>query len=177
MSAVFQAWELEKRHFYFSPPQYFLPKFPSLTYLCLKYNKKMRYFNTSGPNIVADHYTLMRSDIVREGLDKIHKSRYFTIWAPRQTGKSTYFRLLADSLHSEGYKVAHVNFENYKEATMKAFLNEFYVSLKDGWGLDFTNKDLQETFTEIRKIKDEKFVLIIDEVEGINPVFFGFVLT
>ncbi|MDZ7879736.1 MAG: hypothetical protein U5L45_18810 [Saprospiraceae bacterium] len=28
----------------------------------------------------------------------VHKSRYFTIWASRQRGKSTYFRLLADDL-------------------------------------------------------------------------------
>ena len=133
----------------------------------------MRSFNTSGPNIIAEHYTLMRPKLISEGLDKIHKSRYFTIWAPRQTGKSTYFRLLADRLQDEGYKVAHVNFENYKEATMTAFLNEFHESLKEGWHIDFKDKDLQETFTEIRKIKTEKFVLIVDEVEGINPAFFG----
>ena len=58
----------------------------------------MRYFNTSGPNITAQHYTLMRPQLVAKGLDKVHKDRYFTIWAPRQTGKSTYFRLLADQL-------------------------------------------------------------------------------
>ena len=133
----------------------------------------MRYFNTSGPNIVEQHYTLMRPKLVLEGLDKIHKDRYFTIWAPRQTGKSTYFRLLADILQVEGYMVAHVNFENYKEATMKAFLNEFHLSLQKGWTIDFTGKDLQETFSAISTIKDQKFVLIIDEVEGINPDFFG----
>ena len=133
----------------------------------------MRYFNTSGPNILSKHYTLPRLDIIKEGMTKIYDERYCTIWAPRQTGKSTYFRLLADSLQEEGYKVAHVNFENYKEATMKAFLNEFHESLKEGWHIDFKDKDLQETFTEIRKIKTEKFVLIVDEVEGINPAFFG----
>jgi hypothetical protein len=133
----------------------------------------MRRFNTSGPNIIAKHYTLPRLDIVEEGVKKIHDERYFTIWAPRQTGKSTYFRLLADSLQEEGYKVAHVNFENYKEATMKSFLGELHESLKDGWGADFTNKDLQATFTAIKRIKDQKLVLIIDEVEGINPDFFG----
>ena len=133
----------------------------------------MRYFNTSGPNIIEQHYTLLRPQLVLEGLDKIHKDRYFTIWAPRQTGKSTYFRLLADSLQEKGYKVAHVNFENYKEATMKAFLNEFHDRLEGSWHIDFNGKDLQETFSAISKIKDQKFVLIIDEVEGINPDFFG----
>jgi hypothetical protein len=133
----------------------------------------MRYFNTSGPNITAQHYTLLRPKLVLEGLDKIHKDRYFTIWAPRQTGKSTYFRLLADKLRVEGYLVAHVNFENYKEATMKAFLNEFHYRLETSWHIDFRGNDLQETFSAISKIEDQKFVLIIDEVEGINPDFFG----
>ncbi len=133
----------------------------------------MRRFNTSGPNIPTKHYTLPRLDIVEKGVNKIHDERYFTIWAPRQTGKSTYFGLLADSLDAEGYKVAHVNFENYKEATLPSFLEEFHKSLADGWGIDFTNKDMQETFIEFKRIKDQKLVLIIDEVEGINPDFFG----
>ena len=133
----------------------------------------MRRFNTSGPNILSKHYTLPRLDIVKEGILKIHDERYFTIWAPRQTGKSTYFRLLADRLQEEGYKVAHVNFENYKDATMKAFLNEFHERLHTGWAIDFEGKDLQETFSAITRIKDQTFVLIIDEVEGINPAFFG----
>lgn len=34
----------------------------------------MRYFNTSGPNIIEEHYTLMRSKLIEEGLDKIHKN-------------------------------------------------------------------------------------------------------
>ena len=71
----------------------------------------MRYFNTSGPNIISQHYTLMRPQLVAEGLKKIQGDRYFTIWAPRQTGKSTYFRLLASRLEQEGYDVAYVNFE------------------------------------------------------------------
>ena len=133
----------------------------------------MRYFNTSGPNIVEQHYTLMRPKLVLEGLDKIHKDRYFTIWAPRQTGKSTYFRLLADILRAEGYMVAHVNFENYKEATLSSFLHEFVTKLNFFWHIDFTGQSLQDIFTEISKMKDPKMVLIVDEVEGINPDFFG----
>jgi hypothetical protein len=133
----------------------------------------MRYFNTSGPNIVSQHYTLMRPDLIEAGRLAVQRERYFTIWAPRQTGKSTYFKLLADELEKEGYQVAHVNFENYKEATMKAFLAELHFGLQSAWGIAFEGKDLQETFISIRKIEDKKFVLIVDEVEGINPDFFG----
>jgi predicted AAA+ superfamily ATPase len=133
----------------------------------------MRHFNTSGPNILAKHYTLPRLAIVEEGVKKIYDERYFTIWAPRQTGKSTYFRLLADRLETEGYRVAYVNFENYKEETIAVFLNHFHLHLYQFWGLDFAGLSLGNTFTEIVRLNDRKLVLIIDEVEGINPDFFG----
>ena len=136
----------------------------------------MRYFNTSGPNITKDHYTLMRPHLIEEGLNKIQQSRYFTIWAPRQTGKSTFFRLLATRLETEGYRVAYVNFENFKDEDILSFLKHFHLYLLQFWGVDFSGLSLGETFTEIAKINDKKLVLIVDEVEGINPVFFGQVL-
>lgn len=136
----------------------------------------MRYFNTSEPNIVKEYYTLMRPQLIAEGLDKVQKDQYFTIWGSRQIGKSTYFQLLADRLEEEGYKVAYINFENFKTATLSSFLNNFHFNLLTFWGVDFSSYDLADTFTEITKIKDRKLVLIIDEVEGINPDFFGAVL-
>ena len=136
----------------------------------------MRYFNTSGPNILNEHYTLMRSNLIEEGSIKVRSNRYFTIWAPRQTGKSTYFRLLADKLEQEGYKVAYINFENFKEANIADFLNNFHFHLQQFWAVDFSGLSLAATFTEITKVNDRKWVLIIDEVEGINPEYFGSVL-
>jgi hypothetical protein len=133
----------------------------------------MRYFNTSGPNILSKHYTLPRLDIIKQGVKKVHDERYFTIWAPRQTGKSTFFRLLAESLEAEGYKAAYINFENYKEATLSTFTATLIEELKIYWDKDFGGLVLTEIFQAIRHIKDERLVLIIDEVEGINPDYFG----
>jgi hypothetical protein len=133
----------------------------------------MRYFNTSGPNIIKEHYTLMRPQLIEEGLEKVQKNRYFTIWAPRQTGKSTYFRLLANRLETEGYRVAYVNFENFKEASLKDFLIRLNNHLTQYWGVTFKETTLAAVFEQIERLKDVKLVLIIDEVEGINPEFFG----
>ena len=133
----------------------------------------MRQFNTSGPNILSKHYTLPRLGIVEEGMSKIKNDRYFTIWAPRQTGKSTYFRLLADSLEKEGYCVAHVNFENFKEASLEDFLIRLNNHLTQFWNISFKEKTLAAVFEQIESLKTPKLVLIIDEVEGINPAFFG----
>jgi AAA-like domain len=119
---------------------------------------------------------LMRPQLIAKGLNYVHNDRYFTIWAPRQTGKSTYFRLLADKLVLEGYKVAYLNFENFRDATLDSFLYEFAVCLKHFWQLDFSGYSLQGIFTQISTLQSPKLVLIIDEVEGINPDFFGQVL-
>ena len=70
----------------------------------------MKKFNTSGPNIPNRHYTIIRKNIINKGINLVEDERYFTIWAPRQTGKSTYFRLLANELEKDSYKVAHINF-------------------------------------------------------------------
>ena len=123
----------------------------------------MRIFNTSGPNILEKHYTLQRLGLVEQGKDLVHNERYFTIWAPRQTGKSTYFHLLADSLESEGYKVAYVNFENFKDENISVFLKNFHFYLHQFWGVDFLGLSLGATFTEITQVNDRKWVLIIDE--------------
>ena len=136
----------------------------------------MRYFNTSGPNIPEKHYTLSRLGIVEEGANKVYDERYFTIWAPRQTGKSTYFRLLADKLEQEGYKVAYVNFENFKKQSHTDFLIRLNNHLTQYWGVLFNKTTLASVFEQIESLTHLKLVLIIDEVEGINAEYFGDVL-
>ncbi len=133
----------------------------------------IRTFNTSGPNILSQHYTLLRPALIAKGLDMVHKQRYFTIWSPRQAGKTTYFQLLAKELRAEGYKVCYINFEDYLRTPVSIFLNTLCQELQKAWGISFPNVDISEVFQHIGVITGEKFVLIIDEVDGINPEYFG----
>ena len=55
----------------------------------------MRFFNTSGACIPEEHYTVMRQSLVAQGLQLVAQGRFFTIFAPRQSGKTTYFQLLS----------------------------------------------------------------------------------
>lgn len=135
--------------------------------------KSKRYFNTSGPNILDEHYTLMRSNLVAEGLDMVNRNRYFTIWAPRQTGKSTYFQFLSNELIKQGYKVAIVNLENFLNVPLNSFFKVFLRKLQEGWGVQLQASDLGELLDEIEKINTGKNILIIDEIEGLNPSIFG----
>ena len=133
----------------------------------------MKEFNTSGPNIPKQHYTIERNDLISKGINLVNKDRYFTIWAPRQTGKSTYFRQLARKLTEIGYKIAHINFENYKNEPKKSFLSRLTWKLEEFWNINSADKTIGEIFENIEKIKNQKYVLIIDEVEGINKEYFG----
>ena len=134
----------------------------------------MREFNTSGPNIPKQHYTIQRTNLIKQGQKLVEKDRYFTIWAPRQTGKSTYFRQLADKLTEQDYKVAHINFENYKNASISSFIYDLTKYFKEFWGINITQEtEISKIFSLISEINDKKCVLIIDEVEGINQEYFG----
>ena len=134
----------------------------------------MKKFNTSGPNIPRQHYTLDRKKQLEQGVELVNDSRYFTIWAPRQTGKSTYFRQLAVELEKIDYKVAHINFESYRNASLESFLKRLTRHLKESWNVDFSKeKDISNIFELIENIRNCKCILIIDEVEGINKEYFG----
>jgi hypothetical protein len=133
----------------------------------------MRKFNTSGPNIIAEHYTLSRLELIEKGKELVHTNRYFTIWAPRQTGKSTYFRLLSNALEAEGYLVCRIGVENYQTDSLTVFMERLVPALQTAWDLDLAGLSLTQVFYKVEQVKDKKLVLIIDEVEGINPKYFG----
>ncbi len=133
----------------------------------------MRKFNTSGPNISERHYTINRTNLIKEGINLVQEERYFTIWAPRQTGKSTYFGQLAKELEKQDYKVAQISFEGATTTSIEVFIRELIYQLNRFWHTYFAETELFEIFSGISKIKDKKCVLIIDEVEEINPEYFG----
>ena len=133
----------------------------------------IRDFNTSGPNVRAEHYTLERKDLIAKGLKLVQKSRYFTIWAPRQSGKSTYFRFLAEELKKEGYKVAHINIGSFQNTT-EDFVCEFISEeLTAQWGFPIGATTFAQLYKIFHNIRDNKCVFIIDEVEDLNPSLFS----
>ena len=74
----------------------------------------MRFFNTAGPIIPADHYHI--PPLQRLDLDKllalIRQKKYFVLHAPRQTGKTSLLLALADLLNAEGmFHCVYVNIE------------------------------------------------------------------
>lgn len=80
-----------------------------ISYFCRKFCESMeRFFNTAGPNIPEDSYTidpLKRFDL-EDILTLIRQKRYFVLHAPRQTGKTSCMLALRDFLNATGQYIA-----------------------------------------------------------------------
>jgi len=61
-----------------------------------------RFFNTAGPCNPADHYMLPAERRLPEVRRLIEQKQYFVVHAARQSGKTTTFQSLAESLAAEG---------------------------------------------------------------------------
>ena len=78
----------------------------------------MREFNTAGPIVAADHYHI--PPLRRAGADTllrlVEAQKYFIVYAPRQTGKTTTLRALCDTLNDRGYRAVHANIQPARDA-------------------------------------------------------------
>ena len=133
----------------------------------------MKYFNTSGPNIPERHYTINRTKLIQEGVDLVQEERYFTIWAPRQTGKSTYFVQLAEELNKQNYKPVYFSVEGFNDYSVADTFDTFCRELRKQQGIDWHINTLKDFEKIISNCIDKKIVIIIDEIEDLNPKIFG----
>ena len=81
----------------------------------------MRFFNTTGPVVAADHYCIppLQRVNLEEVLALIRGKRYFVLHAPRQTGKTSALLALRDLLNggTEGaFRCVYVNVESGQTA-------------------------------------------------------------
>ncbi len=143
----------------------------------------MREFNTSGPCDPARHYTVMREPLITKGKEKVARGCFFTLFAPRQSGKTTYFQLLLAELQDEGYTPIWISFEGLKTLSKARFYTALSKWLprelvSQNVSVEFTINDaldLAEFFAEA-KDQTERLVLVIDEFEDIPDVALGEVM-
>jgi predicted AAA+ superfamily ATPase len=68
-----------------------------------------RWFNTAGLCIPGKHYMVDPVPRLKEVEELIGKEFYFTLHAPRQTGKTTYLHALTRKLNAEGKYITVVS--------------------------------------------------------------------
>jgi len=155
----------------------------------------MRRFGTQGRVYPGKHYVVPRSEEINDFLQRVKEGRYIVLFAPRQTGKTTFFRMALDTLvtNSSSYFPIQLNFEAYSNLAP----SEFYEALCNRIRKEITQVILMRgdnlsgilsSFLENKKITnhismmdffeqfsntlqcqytDQKVVVIIDEFDGI----------
>ncbi|WGS63941.1 AAA-like domain-containing protein [Marinitoga aeolica] len=135
----------------------------------------MRRFCTSGPVDKKTCYYVERPELMKEAIDHIENWRYFTVSAPRQTGKTTFLNEIVEKIKDK-YLPIFISFESYMNKDEKDFLetlvediNRSYKKIyKEEKLIEKTPKNIDDIRNTIEKLyitKGKELVLMIDEFE------------
>ncbi len=149
----------------------------------------MRYFETRGPVYPEDSYIVSRTQEIKDFIKRVKNGRYIVLFAPRQTGKTTFFRHALDLLPHANYLPIWLDFQTFSNVEPNTFYKYFYLNLCSEIENVFQIhnaqppadlKDLLDDskitdhvtmkvfFENLASILEEKkFVLVIDEFDGI----------
>ena len=98
----------------------------------------MRTFGTHGRVYPEKHYVVARAEELTDFIRRVKDGRYIVLFAPRQTGKTTFFRWALEALATkdETYFPIHLNFEDYKNLVSPP---EFYAGLYEDLRMEIEN--------------------------------------
>ena len=87
----------------------------------------MRRFGTQGCVYPDKHYVISRSEEIADFIHRVKQGRYIVLFAPRQTGKTTFFHSVLEALVAQDsiYFPIQLNFETYEDYDR----GSFYASL------------------------------------------------
>ena len=153
----------------------------------------MRRFSTQGPVNPNQHYVVPRTAELAEFIKRVKEGRYIVIFAPRQTGKTTFFYAAIDILAAEEptYVPIHLDFEAYKNLSPSDFYGNLTEDIREeienlyhkrgevpseALSRFLENMALTDNMSMLRSfralarvIENQRVVLFIDEFDGIPP--------
>lgn len=93
----------------------------------------MKTFGTQGPVNPEENYVVSRPKEITDFINKVKKDKYLVLFAPRQTGKTTFFQCVLDTLATEArnYFPMQLNFELYEDYTASDFSVSLYKRLRE----------------------------------------------
>ena len=154
-------------------------------------HRQTKSFETRGPVKPERNYVVARTEELADFINRVKEGRYVVIFAPRQTGKTTFFRRALELLATEDsdYFPLALSFQTYRNATLETFYRVLHRDMRmaitrvfRGWGrvtpepltqfLDNATLtdhfSLQEFFWELPSVLEGRQVaLVIDEFDGI----------
>jgi len=145
----------------------------------------MREFNTSGPNNPDIHFTVRREALLQKAVEQIARpadpkgGRYFTLYAPRQTGKTTFVEQLMKRLDRQQFFPVIISFEALAGAEELIFYRELGKLFERMGDFPFaipamgSKYDLMNFLAALKTQMPQKLCLIIDEFDGLRAPYLG----
>ncbi|KAF2956256.1 AAA-like domain-containing protein [Marinitoga sp. 38H-ov] len=134
----------------------------------------MRRFCTSGPVDRKTCYYVERPELMEEAIDHIENWRYFTVSAPRQTGKTTFLNDIVEKTKDK-YLPIFISFESYdienKQQFLKVFTEDIIEDINYRHNIDLELKiptitdEIKDLIKEIHMKTGKEIILMIDEFE------------
>ena len=123
----------------------------------------MRRFGTQGRVYPGRHYIVSRTEEIVDFIARVEEGRYIVLFAPRQTGKTTFFRLALDTLTaaSSTYFPIQLNFEAYKNLSPPDFYDAFYKRVR---------KEIEQVFQERGHVPSESLTRFLDSAKLTNHI-------
>ena len=151
----------------------------------------MKRFGTEGPVSADKNYIVSRATELADFIDRVKQGKYLVIFAPRQTGKTTFFHTVLDTLAAEEptYLPIELNFEAYEDVDPVDFYECLSEDIREGVAYVFqkhgnTPAEAFARFLDTARITDHlsmikffkqmaslldnrQLVIVIDEFDGI----------
>ena len=151
----------------------------------------MRRFGTQGRVYPDKHYVVPRAEEIANFIDRIKDGRYIVLFAPRQTGKTTFFRLALEALTTQDttYFPIQLDFQIVRNTEPATFYERVYYMIQREIETVFQKqgKILSAALTQFLKetqltdefsmitffqrlssfLQNKRVVIVIDEFDGI----------
>ena len=151
----------------------------------------MRRFGTQGRVYPDRHYVVPRTEEIADFITRVKEGRYTVLFAPRQTGKTTFFRMALDALTTEDptYFPIQLDFQVMRNGSPPIFYERLTQLIR--WQIEYelqkrgkkptegltqflndtqlsNHFSMLEFFKQLANLLDNRnVVLLIDEFDGI----------
>ena len=151
----------------------------------------MRRFGTQGRIYPNKHYFVSRTEDIADFIDRIKDGRYIVLFAPRQTGKTTFFRWALETLTTQDatYFPIQLDFQIVRNTEPATFYERLYYMIRREVETVFQKRgkvisapltqflaatNLTDEFSMITFfqqlsgfLENKRVVIVIDEFDGI----------
>ncbi|MDZ7762189.1 MAG: ATP-binding protein [Desulfovermiculus sp.] len=143
----------------------------------------MRRFHSYGPVDCEEHFCVPRTGLVQECLEQLigHPDKgghYFTIWAPRQTGKTWLMRQVQDRLsreYEDRFLVGSMSVQGVvikQDDPPEAFLSRIPILMEEAFGFEGLSapqkwEDLKRLFARREGLISRPVMLFVDEFDSL----------